>query len=226
MRVLLIEDDAMLGRALCQSLRDAGMAVDWVQNGRDGDLAIVDDGYSIVLLDLNLPDKAGLDLLRHQRARGLKTPVLILTARDGMADRIMGLDLGADDYLVKPFAIPELFARMRAVTRRHYGHAVSTLSNGVLALDLSSHEARSDGIVVVLPTREFALLQALLERPGTILSRAQLEDKIYGWGEEVESNAVEALIYSVRKKLGKHLIRNLRGAGWMVDRRTHEIAAP
>jgi len=144
---------------------------------------------------------------------------LVLTARDGTAERIKGLDLGADDYIVKPFDVGELLARIRAVLRRQREHAVSTIGNGRITLDLASHEATFNGARVVLPAREFALLHALIERPGTILTRAQLEERIYGWGEEVESNAIDALIYNVRKKLGKDVIRNLRGAGWLVDRR-------
>lgn len=208
----------MLGRGLCQALRDAGMSVDWVQDGGEAELALDAGSHAIILLDLNLPGKPGLEVLRDQRRRRVKTPVLILTARDGMQDRVTGLDLGADDYLIKPFAIPELLARMRVLVRRQSGHAVSTIGNGHITLDLATHEASCNGAIVVLPAREFALLQALLQRPGTILSRSQLEERIYGWGEEVESNAVEALIYSIRKKLGKDVIRNLRGAGWMVSR--------
>ena len=214
MRVLLIEDDRMLGESVAQALRDAGMSVDWVRDGLEAEHALALDEHALALLDLNLPGKHGLDILRDQRRRGLKMPVLILTARDGTAARVDGLDLGADDYLVKPFAVPELLARMRAVLRRQGGHASSIIGNGTVTLDLASREATVDGIVTVLPAREFALMQALLERPSAVLSRAQLEERLYGWGEEVESNAVEALIYSVRKKLGKAVIRNLRGAGW------------
>lgn len=218
MRVLLVEDDTMLGKGLGQSLRDAGMSVDWVQNSDEAELALANGGYAVVLLDLNLPGKSGLELLRDQRRLHVNIPILIITARDGTQDRVDGLDLGADDYLVKPFAIAELLARIRALIRRQSGHAVSVIGNGSILLDLATHEVSFDGTVAVLPAREFALLHTLLERPGTILSRSQLEERIYGWGEEVESNAVEALIYSLRKKLGKGVIRNLRGAGWMVSR--------
>lgn len=218
MRVLLIEDDRMVGEGLALALGNAGMSVDWAHDGLDGELAIEGGTYAVILLDLNLPGKAGLDILRDLRRRAQTTPVLIITARDGGSDRIVGLDLGADDYIVKPFEVGELLARIRAVLRRQRGHAVSTIGNGRLTLDLASHEATFDDARSVLPAREFALLQALLERPGTILTRAQLEERIYGWGEEVESNAIDALIYSVRKKLGKDVIRNLRGAGWLVDR--------
>ena len=218
MRVLLIEDDRMLGEGLALALRDAGMSVDWVEDGHEAEVALETGGHAIALLDVNLPGKSGFAILRDQRRRGLKTPILVLTARDGTADRVEGLDLGADDYLVKPFAIAELLARIRALLRRQSGHAVSVVGTRRVALDLATHEAKFEGIGVVLPAREFALMQALLDRPGTVLSRSQLEERIYGWGEEVESNAVEALIYSIRKKLGKDVIRNLRGAGWMIPR--------
>ena len=218
MRILLVEDDPMLGRGLGQSLRDAGMSVDWVQDGAEAELAIINGGYAVILLDLNLPGRSGLELLRDHRRLDASTPILIITARDETQDRVDGLDLGADDYLVKPFAIAELLARLRAVLRRQSGRAVSVMGNGRITLDLASHEATVDDAKVILPAREFALLRTLLERPGTILSRNQLEERIYGWGEEVESNAVEALIYSIRKKLGKDVIRNLRGAGWLVSR--------
>lgn len=218
MRVLLIEDDRMLGEGLALALRDAGMSVDWVQDGHEAEAALEAGGHAIALLDVNLPGKSGFAILRDQRRRGLKTPILVLTARDGTADRVEGLDLGADDYLVKPFAIAELLARIRALQRRQSGHAVSVIGTSRIALDLATHQISVEGSAVVLPAREFALMQALLERPGMVLSRSQLEDRLYGWGEEVESNAVEALIYSIRKKLGKDVIRNLRGAGWMIAR--------
>lgn len=219
MRILLIEDDPMFGNSLTEALGDAGMSVDWMRNGHDGELAIAAGGHALILLDLGLPKISGLDLLRSLRKSGNTTPLLVITARDGTADRVDGLDLGADDYLVKPFEISELLARIRAVVRRQRGHAVSLLGNGQVQIDLASHEATAEGATVVLPAREFALLQALLERPGALFSRAQIEDRIYAWGEEVESNAVDVLIHSIRKKLGKAVIRNVRGAGWMVEGR-------
>ena len=219
MRILLIEDDPMFGKSLADALKDAGMSVDWMQDGHEGEAAVQAGGHALVLLDLGLPRLAGLDLLRAMRKCGILTPLLIITARDDTADRVVGLDLGADDYLVKPFEISELLARIRAVVRRQRGNAVSMMDNGRVQLDLASHEATTDGNAVVLPAREFALLQALLGRPGTILSRAQIEERIYAWGEEVESNAVDVLIHSIRKKLGKDVIRNVRGAGWMVEGR-------
>ena len=208
----------MIGAGLTRALDNQGMTVDWAKDAEAGELALVSGSYALILLDLGLPKKPGTALLRDLRGRGDKTPLLILTAREATDDRVAGLDLGADDYLVKPFEINELLARMRAILRRNSGHATSIIGNGRLTLDLASHEAACEGKTELLPAREFSLLQYLLERPGTILSRAQLEERVYGWGEEVASNAVEVLIHSVRKKLGKDAIRNVRGAGWLVDR--------
>ncbi|TAZ44112.1 response regulator transcription factor [Rhizobium leguminosarum] len=218
MRVLVIEDDVMLGRALVQALDDVGMSVDWVRDGQLGDEAIAVGGHGLVLLDLGLPGRSGLEILRSLRAAGDKRPILVITARDELDDRVTGLDLGADDYLVKPFEVKELLARMRAVLRRHGGQAVSILYTSEIELDLSNHEVKYRGCGEVLPAREFALLRALLERPGTILSRTQLEERLYGWGEEVESNAIDVLIHYVRRKFDKDIIRNVRGAGWMVPK--------
>jgi len=218
MRVLVVEDDRMIGAAVVEALRDAAYAVDWVRNG---DLAIEasrSETYDIALLDLGLPLTDGLDVLKAIRERASRLPVIILTARDALNDRIRGLDLGADDYLVKPFEIAELLARMRAVLRREGSGAPPVLTNGELHLDPATREATFCEEKAVLSAREFALLQALLARPGTILSRAELERQIYGWREEVESNAVEFLIHAVRRKLGAAAIRNVRGVGWMVDR--------
>lgn len=208
----------MIGAAVVEALRDAAYAVDWV---RDGDLAVEasrSETYDIALLDLGLPVTDGLDVLRTIRTDSTRLPVIILTARDALSDRIRGLDLGADDYLVKPFEVAELLARMRAVLRREGSGAPPVLTNGELHLDPATREATFGGERAVLSAREFALLQALLNRPGTILSRAELERQIYGWSEEVESNAVEFLIHAVRRKLGASAIRNVRGVGWMVDR--------
>ncbi|KPH04458.1 response regulator transcription factor (plasmid) [Rhizobium acidisoli] len=218
MRVLVVEDDVMLGRALVQALDDAGMSVDWVRDGQLGGEAVAVGGHGLVLLDLGLPGRSGLEILRSLRTAGDKRPILVITARDELDDRVTGLDLGADDYLVKPFEVKELLARMRAVLRRHGGQAVSILSTSEIELDLSSHEVKYRGCGEVLPAREFALIQALLERPGTILSRSQLEERLYGWGEEVESNAIDVLIHYVRRKFDKDIIRNVRGAGWMVSK--------
>ena len=179
MRILLIEDDPMIGRGLCQALQDGGISVDWVRDGINGSEAMAVGTYALVLLDLGLPGRAGTEILRMARNAGDKTPVLVITARDELDDRVAGLDLGADDYLVKPFELRELMARIRAVVRRQVGQAVSVVGNGEIELDLASHEASYRGQTHMLPAREFALIRALLERPGTILSRSQLEEKIY-----------------------------------------------
>jgi two-component system OmpR family response regulator len=218
MRVLLIEDDKMVGSAVQQALRDAAYAVDWVTDGETAIQAAENEAYEVALLDLGLPKADGREVLRRLRALGRKLPVIIVTARDGVEDRIDGLDLGADDYLVKPFEIRELLARMRAVLRRQGSGSAPVLSNGKLQLDPATREASFLGETSLLTAREFALLSALLTRPGTILSRGELERQIYGWNEEVESNAIEFLIHTIRKKLGVPAIRNVRGVGWMVDR--------
>jgi two-component system OmpR family response regulator len=218
MRVLLIEDDRMVGAAVEQALRDAAYAVDWVTDGETAIQAAENEAYEVALLDLGLPVADGREVLRRLRALGRKLPIIIVTARDGVDDRIDGLDLGADDYLVKPFEIRELLARMRAVLRREGSGSSPLLSNGKLRLDPATREAEFLGETSQLSAREFALLQALLTRPGIILSRSELERQIYGWNEEVESNAVEFLIHAIRKKLGAMSIRNVRGVGWMVDR--------
>ena len=218
MRVLLVEDDRMIGEAVVQALHDAAYAVDWVKDGQAALLAIETNEYGMVLLDLGLPRRNGLDLLRQVRGKGSTVPVIIVTARDALEDRVVGLDLGADDYLVKPFDVPELLARMRAVARRRGGQAAPLLTNGALTLDPATREARYGAASCSLTAREFSLLQALLLRPGAILSRAELEERIYGWNEEVESNAIEFLIHGVRRKLGASAVKNVRGVGWMVPR--------
>ena len=218
MRVLLIEDDRMIGTAVQQALKDAAYAVDWVTDGETAIHAAESEAYEVALLDLGLPKADGRDVLRRLRGLGRKLPVIIVTARDSVDDRIDGLDLGADDYLIKPFEIRELLARMRAVLRREGSGSTSLLGNGMLVLDPATREASFLGESALLTAREFALLQALLARPGVILSRSELERQVYGWNEEVESNAVEFLIHTIRKKLGTTVIRNVRGVGWMVDR--------
>jgi two-component system OmpR family response regulator len=218
MRVLLVEDDRMIGAAVAQALRDAAYAVDWVTDGKAAIEAAEAESYGLALLDLGLPASDGLDVLRHLRERRDRLPVIIMTARDGIDDRIGGLDLGADDYLTKPFDTRELLARMRAIVRRQGSGASPILSNGIVHLDPSAHEATVNNETCRLTAREFALLQTLLLRPGVIFSREELETHIYGWNEEVESNAVEFLIHAIRKKLGSTTIRNIRGVGWMVDR--------
>ena len=220
MRALLAEDDGMIGEAVVSALKDASYAVDWVRDGEAACEALGTHAYDIVLLNLGLSGKDGLAVLRLSRSQGAVTPVLVITARDAIDDRILGLDAGADDYIVKPFDIGELLARMRAVVRRKAGSPHPILSNGRIDLDPATHEVSFDGAPVRLTAREFALLRALLLRPGAILSRGELEDRIYGWGEEVESNAVEFLIHSLRRKLGADAIRNVRGVGWLVAKET------
>ncbi len=220
MRVLLVEDDRMIGAALEQALKDAAYAVDWATDAVMAASALDIDSYDLALLDLGLPRGDGIEVLRRLREQGHTMPVLIISARDALDERIRGLDLGADDYLVKPFEVPELLARMRAALRRRSGSGAPLLGNGRIEIDPATHEARFDGEACRLTAREFALLQALLARPGTILSRSELEQRIYGWGEEIESNMVEVLIHAIRKKLGAAVIKNVRGIGWMVDRPT------
>lgn len=219
MRVLLVEDDGMIAQALQDALGAAGYAVDWVNDGLAAEAALRTQHYDQVLLDLGLPGQDGLQLLHSLRSADNPVPLLIITARSGLEDRVRGLDGGADDFLQKPFEMAELFARMRAVMRRKGGRAASALSNGVVSLDpVSKCACILDQQAVQLSNREFALLQALLIRPGAILSRSDLEDRIYGWGNEVESNAVEFIIHALRRKLGKDVIRNIRGLGWMVSK--------
>jgi len=215
MRLLLVEDDVSLGEGIRRGLRQGGFAVDWARDGREGELALSTAAYDLVLLDLGLPGLSGMALLQHLRRRQDDMAVLILTARDGVADRIAGLDAGADDYLVKPFDLDELAARIRAVLRRRKGRAEPLLVLGALTLNPASHETTWQGHAVTLSAREFSLLVALLERPGAVLSRAQLEERLYGWGEEVESNAVEVHVHNLRKKLSADVIRTVRGVGYM-----------
>ena len=221
MRVLLVEDDAMIGRSLDRALTQSGMAVDWVRTGADCEAAVRNESYALLLLDLGLPDRSGLAILQAMRARSTDTPVVIITARDDLASRIAGLDRGADDYVTKPFDFEELNARIRAVIRRHQGRSSSLIAAGAVTLDLARYEVSYEGLSLPLPAKEFALVRALAERPGAILSRAQLEDRLYDWGNEVESNAVDVLIHYVRRKFGKDIIRNVRGIGWMIPELPH-----
>ena len=218
MRLLLVEDDPMIGEALRAGLKRDGFTVDWVREARAAQAALrtAPLPFELLLLDLGLPGGDGLELLKSERQRGLALPVLIITARDAVSDRVQGLDAGADDYLIKPFDLDELGARIRALLRRRGARPAVLLEHLGVRVDPASHEVTRDGAAVALSPREFALLQLLLERPGTILSRAQLEERLYGWGEEVESNAVEVHIHGLRKKLGADLIRNVRGLGYMV----------
>ena len=216
MRVLLVEDDLLIGRSLIRAFEGTGNTVDWARAGGDALEALSTTLYSILLLDLGLPDKAGLDVLKDMRRRKDTTPVLIITAHDDIETRVAGLDIGADDFMVKPFDFDELAARIRAVVRRHDGHPASLIQSSEIMLDLAGHQATYKGVTQLLPARDFALMQALLARPGAILSRKQLEDSLYGWGEEVESNAVDVLIHYIRRKVDNDIIRNVRGVGWMV----------
>jgi DNA-binding response OmpR family regulator len=216
MRVLLVEDDEMIGQSLVQALGGNGWSVDWVKDGVLAQSALADGDYACVLLDLGLPKRDGIEVLRKARADGDHTPVLVLTARDGIDDRITGLDIGADDYLVKPYEFRELLARMRAIIRRRDGAAHSVIGGAEVQLDLTTREVLVQGERSQLSQREFSLLHALLERPGALLSRDQLENRIYGWGEEVSSNAVDVLIHGMRRKLGADTIRNVRGLGWRI----------
>lgn len=216
MRLLLVEDDAMIGRGVQNGLRQEGHTVDWVRDGAAAELAVADPVHEMILLDLGLPRKDGLELLRGLRRKGIDLPVLIITARDAVADRVQGLDAGADDYLVKPFDLDELSARIRALTRRRAGRASPVIEHGALRLDPARHEVTLDGQPVKLSAREFTLLQALLEEPGIPRSRAQLEERLYGWEDEVGSNAVEVHLHALRRKLGAGWIRNVRGVGWRV----------
>lgn len=219
MRVLLVEDDPMIGAAMQGALKDESYAADWVKNGQTALNTLGIQHYDLVLLDLGLPGKDGLEVLRAIRTAENAVPVLIITAREGLEDRLRGLDGGADDYVLKPFEMAELLARMRAVLRRKGTAPSLVLSNGQVSLDPATREAAvNGGEPLQLSNREFALLQALLVRPGAILSRSDLEDRIYGWGDEVESNAVEFLIHALRRKLGSEVIKNVRGVGWMVSR--------
>jgi DNA-binding response OmpR family regulator len=216
MRVLLVEDDEMIGQSLKQALGASGWSVDWVKDGLLAESALGDGDYACVLLDLGLPKRDGIEVLRRARSGGNRTPVLVLTARDGLDERIAGLDVGADDYLVKPYEFRELLARMRAVIRRRDGSAHSLIGSPELQLDITTREVIVRSERSQLSAREFSLLHALLERPGAILSREQLENRIYGWGEEVSSNAVDVLIHGMRRKLGADTIRNVRGLGWRI----------
>jgi two-component system response regulator QseB len=206
----------MIAEGVRKALRGEGFAVDWVQDGEAALTAAGNETYDLVLLDLGLPKRDGLEVLRSLRSRGNALPVLIVTARDAVADRVKGLDAGADDYLVKPFDLDELGARMRALIRRQAGRCESVIRHGPLTLDSAAHQVTLDGALVALSAREFALLEALLARPGAVLSKTQLEEKMYGWGEEIGSNTVEVYIHALRKKLGADLIRNVRGLGYMI----------
>ena len=216
MRLLLVEDDHMIGESLVRGLRDDGYAVDWVRDGAAALAALRDRqaDFSIAVVDWNLPRQDGLSVIKAVRASGNRLPILMITARDDLSDRISGLDGGADDYLVKPFEFAELKARLRSLIRRQDGRASTEIVHGNLVLDPVTHSVRLGELSVAITAREFALLRALMERPGAVLSRAQLEERLYGWDESVQSNAIEFVIHSLRKKLGSTIIENVRGVGW------------
>jgi two-component system OmpR family response regulator/two-component system response regulator QseB len=218
MRILLVEDDALLGDALQVGLRGQGFAVDWIRDGAAGEAALASDQFTAVVLDLGLPRMSGLELLQRVRDRGDRTPVVILTARDAVEDRVRGLDLGADDYVVKPVALTELGARLRAVARRAQGTASGAIVVGRLTVDLASRTVKLDGNPVELQAREFALLQELVLRAGRVVTRTQLETQLYEWDRSIDSNAIEVHVHHLRRKLAPELIRTVRGVGYMVPR--------
>jgi two-component system OmpR family response regulator/two-component system response regulator QseB len=235
MRLLLVEDDRMIGDSLRTALRLEAYAVDWVRDVAAANTTLASERFDLVLLDLGLPaggpgtehaEGNGLDVLRTLRGRGDTTPVIVLTARDARGDRVAGLDAGADDYIVKPFELDELNARIRAVLRRHGGRAQPLLAHAGVTLDPATRQVTNNGVPVLLSAREFAVLEALMLRPGALLSRAQLEDRLYGWGEEIESNAVSVYIHQLRRKLGADFIGNVRGVGYFVGPAAPGAAGP
>lgn len=217
MRLLLVEDDPMVGDAVREGLRQEGYAIDWVRDGKAAEIALKAEQYGLVLLDLGLPRRDGLEVLASLRAARNDVPVLVITARDTLPDRVKGLDTGADDYLVKPFDLDELAARVRALLRRAAGRAAPEIHSGPLTIKPATREVLVHGRPVALSAREFALLEALADRPGVVLSRSQLEDRLYGWGEEIASNAVEVHVHNLRRKLGIDIIRNVRGVGYTLE---------
>lgn len=218
MRILLVEDDPELGDGLTVGLRQAGFAVDWLRDGHSADQALQSESFDLIVLDLGLPRLSGMEVLNRARSRGQTMPILILTARDATGDKVSGLDAGADDYLVKPIDLDELSARIRALTRRSAGRAAPLLTHGELSIDLAAHCVTFAGQEVELSSREFSLLQILIENAGRVLTRTQLEQSIYGWRDEPDSNALEVHIHHLRKKLGSDLIRTLRGVGYTISK--------
>ena len=218
MRILLVEDDPMIGESICKALRMAQFTIDWTRDGISAELALEHRNHSLLLLDLGLPRKSGLDILKWLRAHSDPIPVMILTARDAVEDRVQGLNCGADDYLVKPFDLDELIARIYALLRRNSGRAETEIAYGNISLDIIRHEAKFKGAPITLTTKEFEILHALLEHPGVIVSREKLEERLYGWGEEIESNIIDVYIHHLRKKIGSELIHNVRGVGYKLGK--------
>jgi two-component system, OmpR family, response regulator QseB len=218
MRLLLVEDDEMIAETVLAALRRLSYTVDWAQDGRAAELSLGNGVYDLMLLDLTLPKRDGLDVLANYRQKGGDAPVMILTARDAVDDRIRGLDTGADDYLMKPFDLDELAARVRALLRRRTGQKHPVYSHGELMLDPAAHEASKGGVALNLVPREFALLQALIEEPARVFRRPELEEKLYGWGEEIGSNAIEVHVHSLRRKIGAEEIVTVRGVGYRLKR--------
>jgi DNA-binding response OmpR family regulator len=219
MRVLLIEDDILLGKAVRTGLEQQGHAVDWVADGQSASTAVLNNDFAALLLDIGLPKLDGMSLLRQLRAKNQSVPVIVITARDDVADRIAALDAGADDFLVKPFDLDELGARLRAVTRRAGGRASSDLVHGQLKVDPIARTVALDGHPINLTAREFAILTHLLEHRGKVISKQQLQDALYSWSDEIESNTVEVHVHHLRRKLGRELIKTMHGMGYMIDER-------
>ncbi len=217
MRVLLIEDDKMIGEGLQKALRQSGFSINWVEDGAMADSALTDEVYELAILDLGLPNKSGLDLLKDLRARQSTMPVLVLTARDSVADKVQGLDLGADDYMLKPFALEELEARIRSLLRRQAGQAGEWLEYNGLRLNPKTHEAIYNGDKISLTGREFSLMFALIKNPSAVVSKTQLEERLYGWNEEIASNAIEVHVHQIRKKLSSKIIKNIRNVGYTLE---------
>jgi two-component system response regulator QseB len=217
-RVLIVEDDPMIGRAVMSGLRGGGYAADWVRDGAEAETALANGVYDLALLDLGLPRRDGMEILKTLRREGSQLPVVIITARDALEERVRGLDSGADDYLVKPFDLDELLARVRAVLRRRGGRATPEIAYGALSLDPAARSVTFRGVAVELSPREFSVLQVLLVEPGAVVSRSKLEDAVYGWGEEIGSNSIEVHLHHLRRKLAPDIIRNVRGVGYRIAR--------
>ena len=218
MKLLLVEDDSLLGDGTRKALLQDGFRVDWVKTKDDAILSLKTQTYDLVLLDIGLPDGSGLSVLSNLRANHLKTPVLMLTALNKTSDRVRGLDSGADDYLVKPFDIDELSARIRALHRRNHGVTTAQLTLHGITLDPAAHSITQNGHLVDLGIKEFSILQTLFERAGRVVTKTDLEESLYGWGEEVSSNAIEVMVHRIRKKLGPHIIKTIRGVGYLTEK--------